>query len=192
MSKIDLWKNIFRHRDRVAVNVAGKTELLTDTQSYRFSEISELRASPEQTPFRNPLDDARYRLEDAAFRLMISEDEILAKAAAGGLRLYTDVAGKSGYWCRRDHEGNVSRSSVTTISSGLLKLRARACADLANHGRAIARTLDLCLANGDSQTGIDDTTIANLEAWGPGGKQFIPLHPLTIERNMVILLPPLN
>jgi len=191
VSKIGLWKNIFGHREKVAVDVGGKTELLTETQSYRFSEISEQQDAPPGPSYSNPLEDIRYKLSDAAFRLMISEDEVLAKAAAGDMRLYVDVAGASGYWCRCDHEGNVSQSSVTTIRSGWLRLRARACADLAKHGRAIVRTLDLCRTNDDSQTGLDGNTLANLRAWGAGEKQFFPLHPLTIERNMVVLLPPL-
>lgn len=138
MSKIGLWKNIFGHREKVAVDVGGKTELLTETQSYRFSEISEQQDAPPGPSYSNPLEDIRYKLSDAAFRLMISEDEVLAK-----------------------------------------------------HGRAIVRTLDLCRTNDDSQTGLDGNTLANLRAWGAGEKQFFPLHPLTIERNMVVLLPPL-
>ena len=191
MSKIGRWKSIFGHREKVAVKVGGRTELLTNTQSYRFSEISETRDAPLRPAYRNPVDETRYRLTDAAFRLMISEDEVLARAAAGGLHLYVDVAGKSGHWARRDLEGNVSQSSVSTIREGLLKLRSKACDDLAKHGRAIVRTLDLCRTNGLTTAGLDDDTVANLRAWGPGDKQFFPLHPITIGRDTVILLPPL-
>ena len=190
MSKIGLWKNIFGYREKVAVEVGGKTELLTNTQSFRFSEINEARDAPSRPSYRNPLEDACYRLKDAAFRLMISEDEVLEKAALGSLHLYVDVAGMSGHWCRRDQEGNVSQSSVTTIRSGRLMLRSKACADLAKHGRAIIRALDLGKSNDLSQAGIDENTLANLRAWGPGEKQFFPLHPLTVERGMVVLLPP--
>lgn len=190
MSKIGLWKNIFGHKEKIAVSVGGRTELLTATQSYRFSEISEQKHVPLKPSYKNPLEDARYALSDAAFRLMISEDEVLAKAAAGDMRLYIDVAGMSGHWCRRDHEGNVSQSSVATIGTGWLKLRSRACADLSKHGRAIVRTLDLCEMADASQTSLDENTRANLGAWGQGKKQFFPLHPLTIERDMVVLLPP--
>ncbi len=191
MSKIGRWKSIFRHREKVAVKVGGKTELLTNTQSFRLNEISEARDAPPRPAYRNPLDDTRYRLEDAAFRLMISEDEVLSRAAVGGLRLYVDVAGKSGHWARRDLEGNVSQSSVSTIRTGLLKLRSKACDDLAKHGRAVVRTLDLCRTNGLTTAGLDDDTLANLRAWGAGDKQFFPLHPISIERDTVILLPPL-
>lgn len=191
MSKVGLWKNIFGYREKVAVDVGGKTELLTQTQSYRFSEITEQKDAPSRPSYSNPLEDSRYTLSDAAFRLMITEDEVLAKAAAGELRLYIDVAGTSGHWSRRDHQGNVSQSSVATIQSGWLRLRSRACADLAKHGRAIVRTLDLCRGADASQTGLDNNTLANLSAWGAGAKQFSPLHPLTIERDMVVTLPPL-
>lgn len=190
MSKIGLWKNIFGHKEKVAVNVGGKTELLTQTQSFRFSEISEQKEVPSRPSYSNPLEDARYELSDAAFRLMISDDEVLARAAAGEMRLYVDVAGVSGHWCRRDHEGNVSQSSVATIGAGLLRLRSKACEDLSKHGRAIVRTLDLCEVADASQSSLDNNTLANLHAWGPGKKQFFPLHPLTIEPDMVVLLPP--
>ncbi len=192
MSKIGRWKSILGHREKVAVTVGGKTELLTDTQSFRFNEISETRGAPSRPECQNPLDDTRYSLADAAFRLMITEDEVLATAAAGGLRLYVDVAGKSGHWARRDPEGNVSQSSVSTIRSGLLKLRLRACADLAKHGRAVVNTLDLCRTHGVTSAGLDNDTLVNLRAWGPGDKQFFPLHPITIGRDAVVLLPPLT
>ncbi len=192
MSKISLWKSILGHKEKVPVDVGGRTELMTSTQSFRFSQLAGNRDAPAQAAYRNPLEDDRYRLEDAAFRLMIAEDDVLVEAAAGRLRLYVDVAGQSGHWCRQAHDGEVSQSTVATIRSGLLKLRSRACADLAKHGRAIVRTLDFCKVNGMSRAGIDNVTLANLEAWGPGDRQFFPLHPLTIEREMLYLLPPLN
>ena len=111
MSKIGLWKSILGHREKVAVKVGAKTEMLTDTQSFRFNEINETRDVSLRSAYRNPLEDSRYEIEDAAFRLMITVDEVLGRAAAGGLRLYVDVAGKSGHWARRDLKGNVSQSS---------------------------------------------------------------------------------
>jgi hypothetical protein len=189
MSRISMWKNIFGHREKVAVEVDGKIELLTDTQSFRFSEISEMRDISSRQSYRNPLEDTCYRLEDAAFRLMVSEDEVLEKAAGGDLHLYVNAAGMPGRWRRRDQEGNVSQSVVATVRSGMLMLRSKACADLSKHGRAIVRALDLGRSNELSQAGIDENTLANLRAWGPGEKQFFPLHPLRVERDMVVLLP---
>jgi len=192
MSKIGFWKNIFGHREKVVVDVGDKTELLTHTQSFRFSELAGKRDTPREAAYCNSLEDKRYRLDDAAYRLLIPQDEVLTKGAAGDLRLYVDVAGQSGHWCLHDRGGNVSQSTVSTIQSGLLKLQTGACGDLAKHGRAIVRALDLCTVNGHSHAGIDDATLANLRAWGPGDKRFFPLHPLTIEPGMIVLLSPLE
>lgn len=192
MSKIGLWKSVFGHREKVPVNVGDETALLTDTQSYRFNELNESRDSLPHEGYRNPLNDAHLCLKDAAFRLMVGEDEVLARAAAGRIRVYVDVAGKAGHWCHRGREGIISQSSVGTVRSGLLKLRSKACADLAKHGRSIVRTLDFCGAISTTQSDIDDDTLANLRAWGPGDLQFLPLHPLTIDKDLVLLLPPLE
>ena len=191
MSNIAQWKSIFAQREKVAVEVKGKTEMLTNTQAYRFKEISEERNPDTPADYVNPLDDTQYKLADAAFRLMIPEGEVLSRAEAGSLRLYVDMSGQSGHWARRDPEGNVSRSSVSTIRSGLLKLRAEACRDLAQHGRAIVKTLDLCNSIGAQRANLDHSTLSNLLAWGPGDKQFSPLHPITVERSSLLLLPPL-
>lgn len=192
MSKIGFWKNIFGHKEKVVVDVGDKTELLTHTQSFRFSELAGKRDMPPKAAYRNSLDDKRYRLDAAALHLMIPEDEVLAKGAAGDLRLYVDVAGQSGHWCLHDKGGNVSQATVSTIQSGLLKLQTGACGDLAKNGRAIVRALDFCTVNGHSGAGVDDDTLANLRAWGPGDKRFFPLHPLTIEPGMIVLLSPLE
>lgn len=192
MSNIGFWKNILRPKEKVAVDVGDKTELLTHTQSYRFRQIAENRDAPPQAAYRNPLENEHYCLEDAALRLMVSEDDVLAKGAAGNIRLYVDVAGQSGHWVLQEQNGTLSQSTVTTIRSGLLRLGTKACDHLSRHDRAMVRTLNLCGVNGISRAGLDDVTVANLLAWGPGDKQFFPLHPLTVERDMVVLLPPLS
>ncbi len=190
--KIGTWKKIFRYRDKVSVDVGGKTELLTHTQSFRFSQIAENRDVPSHAARCDPLEDEPYRLQDAALHLMVTEDDVLASGAAGVLPLYVDVAGRSGRWCRQDQSGDVSQSAVATIRSGLLRLQAKACADLARHGRAIVQSLNLCTAHGRSRAGVDDATLTDLRALGPGDLQFFPLHPLTVERDMVFLIPPLE
>jgi hypothetical protein len=191
MPKIGFWKSVLGPKERVPVKVGSKTELLTHTQSYRFDELSDsgrLRAPPVV----NPLEDARYSLEDATFRLMLSETDILRAAVDGDIRLYIDMAGQAGRWRRRDPDGVVSKSSVGIMKAGLMKLRGRACRELAESGRAVVRKLDFCKDAGTTRTGIDHDTLENLRAWGPGDTQFFPLHPLNVERSMVVLLPPLK
>ncbi len=190
--KIGTWKKIFRYREKVPVDVGGKTELLTHTQSFRFSQIADQRETPSRTAFGHLPEDEQYRLGDAALRLMITEDEVLARGAAGELLLYVDVAGQSGRWRRHDPGDDVNQSSVATIRSGLLRLQLKACADLARHGRAIVQALDLCTVNVHPRASVDDAALTGLQTLGPGELQFFPLHPLTVEREMVFLLPPLK
>ena len=192
MSRISRWKNILGYREKVAVNIGRKTEMLTHTQSFRFKEIAKGNNAPKLMSYRNPLEDSHYRLADAALSLMVKEDDILAKAAAGTLELYVDVAGTSGRWHHRDAEGHISQSSVTTMRCGWLKLRTNACVELEKRGHSIVHALDLRRTDGFTQASGNDNTLASLRAWGPGEKQFFPLHPLKIDRDGVILLPPLR
>jgi len=191
MPKIGFLKSVLGQKDRLPVKVGGKTELMTHTQSFRFNELQDPTSPSRTETYRNPLDEEHYSLEDAAFRLMLSEDDVLRKAAVGNIRLFIDVAGQAGHWRRLGPDGVVTRSSAGLISCGLLKLRKRACLELAKTGRAIVSTLDFCRKTGVTQSGIDQATLDNLRAWGPGDKQFFPLHPLNVERNMLVLLPPL-
>lgn len=68
MSKISFWKNVFLQKEKVAVDVGQKTELLTHTQSFRFRQIAENRDAPRHAGYHNPLENEHYRLEDAARR----------------------------------------------------------------------------------------------------------------------------
>ncbi len=192
MSKIGFWKNIFRYTEKVPVDVGDKTELLTHTQSFRFNQIAENRDASPHAACLNPLEKELYSLDDAAVRLMTSVDDVLTRGAAGNLGLYVDATGQSGHWVLQHEDGTLGQSTVTTIRSGVLRLGARACNELSRRGRTVVRTLKLCNINGLSRAGLDDVTVKNLLDWGPGDKQFYPLHPLNIERDMLILLPPLE
>ena len=191
MARIGFIRGVLGQKEKVSVKVGGKTELMTHTQSFRFNELADSKRESGTPAYHNPLDEARYSLADAAFRLMLSEDEVLRKAVAGNVRLYVDMAGQAGRWRRRGPDGIVSQSAVGMIGTGLLKLRERACHELDARGRAIVNTLDFCTVRGVSDAGFDQATLDNLRAWGPGDKQFFPLHPLNVERDMLVLLPPL-
>ena len=56
---------------------------------------------------------------------------------------------------------------------------------------AVVRMLEFCRTNAQ-RSGLDNFTLQNLMAWGPGDKQFLPLHPLDVDRATVLLLPPLS
>ena len=96
-----------------------------------------------------------------------------------------------GNWQRRDTDGSISRSAQTIIGSGLLKLRMESCKDLVRNGRAIVCALDFCEVTDAASAGLDAESQLQLAAWGSGKIHFSPLQPLTVERNMLVLVPPL-
>ena len=82
MSKFSLWKNVFEHREKVPVKVGGKTELLTNTQSYRFSEISEARDAPITRAFGLVLGRAPTATERAAAETVVARHGLRALCRA--------------------------------------------------------------------------------------------------------------
>ncbi len=193
MAKTGSWMKILGNtgKQKVLVRVGEKMEQLTETQSYRFVELTKTEASKNDASSVNPLDDLRYGLEDAAFRLMISEDELLQRAAAGTIRLYSDASGLTGRWQRGQVDIDAVRSSARLLKSGFLALSVDACAELANKGRARVTVFELPASANPAGTNVDQETLQALSAWGHGNKQFQPQEPVEIDRNDVVLLSPL-
>ena len=192
MLKIARWKKILGHseKQKVLVEVSGKTEVMTDTQSYRFEELTSSRDTEKVAADRNPLDDPHYKLQDAAFRLMITEDELLQKAAAGSIFLYVDSAGLQGHWRRRNAAGEIHESALKVSKSGLLALDQKTCKELATSGKAQVSSLHFRPRSDLSILNFDQETLATLIAWG-GNRQFCLQDPMQISRDEVLLLPPL-
>lgn len=192
MLKIAQWKKILGHseKQKVLVEVSGKAEVMTDTQSYRFEELTSTRDAEKSVTERNPLDDPQYKLKDAAFRLMITEDELLQKAAAGSIFLYIDTAGLQGHWQRRNADGKIHESGMKVSKSGLLALDQKTCKELAASGSAQVSILHFRPRSDLSMLNIDPDTLATLIAWG-GNRQFCLQDPMRISRDEVLLLPPL-
>lgn len=192
MTRIGRWKRILGStgKQKVLVNVAGKEARMTKTQSYRFSELSEQRGTSSQAASRNPLEESRYGLEDAAFRLLIGEDQLLRKAASGSVRLHTDAAGLTGRWQRGDGATAV-KSSLFALKSGFLALSAESCNELLQKGFTSISFLDFCSSADPAAANIDSDTLATLQAWGSGRKRFCLEEPVLVDRNKVVLLAPL-
>lgn len=190
MSKLSQWKKILGHstKPKVAVQVAGKSEQMTQTQSYRFEELAAKRGDADASLDNNPLSESSYTLGDAAFRLMLSEDELLQRAAAGSVYLYVETSGLSGRWRCRAADGSVVMSSSQTLGSGLLALGCAACRDLAD--AETAQVTALC--------STPQTHGAPPDAWIGEGKRggepdlFLLADPLLVSRDGVALLPPLS
>lgn len=191
MSKIEHLKRILggTGKQKVLVSVGGKDAHLTETQSYRFSELSGQREVDSQST-NNPLEESRYALGDAAFRLLISEDQLLRKAAAGSVRLYTDAAGLTGRWQLGDG-GDAVKSSFRALKSGFLALSTESCHELMQTGSTSVSVLDFCSNADPAATNIDNDTLETLQAWGQGHKQFYLQHPIHVDRYKVVLMAPL-
>ena len=190
MAKAGTRKGLFGHKEKVLVDVGGELQEMTDTQSYRFGELEKARRElPAQ---RNPLDEDRYTLESAAFRLMTSEDDVLKKAIAGRFSVYVDASGLSGHWRRRDSQGNSSQSDLATIRGGLLRLRRETLVEVKEKGRASVKALYYCAVAANTDQRLDRETRDNLHAWGPGDLKFFPVKPMTIDRGQLLLLSPLS
>lgn len=190
MSKLSQWKKILSHtaKPKVAVRVAGKSEQMTQTQSYRFEELNARREDAGASADSNPLSQSSYSLSEAALRLMVTEDDLLRRAAAGSVYLYVDAAGLSGRWRCRAQDGSVVLSSSQTLGAGFLALACAACGDLVDNGSA--RVTALCSTL--------QTRGAPPDAWIGHGERsgepdlFMLTEPLPVGRDIVLLLPPLK
>ncbi len=193
MPKFNQWKKILGHTEKpkVRVQVSGKAEVMTDTQSIRFDELTKRRDTGKPAVDRNPLEESTYGLEDAAFRLMITEDQLLHEAAAGSICLYTDAAGLQGDWQNGDAAGEILQTTAKMLKSGLLALDQKDCQELAVSGSALVATLYYHAGSDQTALNIDAGTRATLLNSERESRQFCLRQPLRIGRSDVLLLPPL-
>ena len=193
MPKISQWRKILGHTEKpkVRVQVSGKAQEMTDTQSIRFDELTKKRDAGKPAADRNPLEESTYGLEDASLRLMITEDQLLHEAAAGSIYLYADAAGLPGHWQRSDTAGEILQSPVNVLKSGLLAIDQKSCQELAVAGRTHVSTLDYHATSDPTALNIDPETLATFATWGSGSRQFCLQQPLRIGRGDVLLLSPL-
>ena len=188
------YKKILRHiiKPKVSVKVGRKVAEMTDTQAYRFAELSQGDAELQQEPEGNPFEQLRYSLEEAAFRLMIDEDEILRRAASGTIGLYVNAAGFEGRWRRLDASGNVRESSMRTLRCGYLALTELSCRDLASNDNTRILLAELPASPVDAGLELDGETLQELSAWGGEKKCFCLHETRTVSRSDIALLAPLS
>ncbi len=193
MPKISQWRKILGHTEKpkVRVQVSGKAEVMTDTQSIRFEELTQKRDAGKPAVARNPLEESTYGLEDASFRLMITEDQLLQKAAAGSIDLYVDAAGLPGHWQHDEAASEILQTPAKMLKSGLLALDQKSCQELAVTGITRVSTLDFRSAADPTALNIDPDTLATLLTWGSGNRRFCLSKPVQVSRGDVLLLSPL-
>jgi hypothetical protein len=187
------WKKIFGNRKpTVPVRVGDNAEEMTETQAYRFDELTQTDQQDARPVNDNPLDQSRYSLADAAFRLMTDEADLLQRAAANSIKLYTDVAGLAGRWRRMDGNGDAVESSLRTLRSGYLELSTLSCLDLASIGSTNVSVFELPDIFDPSTLELDAETLRDLSAWGSEKKCFCVTEPKRVSTDEVILLAPLS
>ncbi len=193
MSKSVQWKKIFGYTKKptVKVRLGDRLEKLTDTQAYRFEELNQKNTEERPTESRNPFEESRYSLEDAAFRRMVGEEAILEMAASGSIDLYTSVAGLAGCWRREAIDGSVIDSPEVTLRSGYLALTLDGCRDLATHGRTHASSFEFKRLPDPSVTDLDRATLAVLSTWDDSERSFVAREPKWVDKDDIVLLAPL-
>lgn len=193
MPKIAQWKKILGHaeKEKVRVSVGPKVEEMTVTQSYRFDQLSKTWKA-ESVPVENPLEQSRYTLTEAAFRLQQDETRILEKAVAGAVLVYVNAAGLQGYWRRGVTADDASQTSLQTLVSGYLALTAQSCRGLLTGGGAKVSILEFLCPQDRTASDFDPQQLAALEAWGDGRKFFCLPEPLYVEPENLVLMAPLT
>ncbi len=187
------WKKLFGRSKKptVEVQVGDKAEVMTETQAYRFDELAQTGNRSRDAANDNPLEQSRYSLEEAAFRLMTSEAELVQRAAAGSLPLYTNAAGLTGRWRRIDANGEVVESSVRPVKSGCLRVPVAACKELALEGSARVTVLEYPADPELADLKLEHVITLELAAWGNEKKVFCLDAPQRVDLASVVLLPPL-
>jgi len=191
--KVSRWKMIFGHqKPKTPVQVGNKAEEMTDTQAYRFNELTHADRRDAMPRNDNPLDQSRYTLDEAAFRLMTDEADILQRAASGAVKLYANAAGLEGRWRRLDGKGDSVESSLRTLRSGFLELTAVSCMELASYGGTDVLVFELPDIPDPSFLDLDAETLQELSAWGSEKKCFCLGEPKRVGRDEIVLLSPLS
>ncbi len=193
MPKASRWKKIFGNyrKPTVKVQVGEKDEEMTDTQAFRFRELTQTATRDAPVMNGNPLEQSRYTLEQAAFRLMASEVDVLQRAASGSIGLYADVAGLEGRWRRLDRDGDTMESSLRALRSGYLGLTSHSCQELALTGGTNIYVFEFPDVSDLSVLDLDFETLQELSAWGSEKKCFCLREPRWLDRDSIVLLAPL-
>lgn len=192
MAKSQALKKFFAQAKKtVPIKIGSKLMQFTTTQAVRLGELADRRRDAADGGPARGLDQSRYSLEDAAFRLLQSEDMLLAQAADGKQLLYVDAAGLDGRWMCRNPQGEVLQSNVQTLERGYLALIDKDARTLHSQGHCDVSILELVLPPDATAAKLPRAVMTALQAWGEHKKVFRLETPLRVERQSVVLLAPL-
>jgi len=193
MSRIGRWKEVFgkSEKPKMTVRTRDSFEELTDTQAYRFEELTNGSDGVRSSENENPFDQSRYSLGDVAFRLMTTELDVLGRAASGTIDLFVPVDGLAGRWRYLAPDGRATISSGMVLRSGYLALTIGACEKLAEFDNIEVEMLVFPKLADPAALGFDGETQAVLSTSGNKRISFYLTTSREIDRDGVVIMAPL-
>ena len=179
-------------KKKVTIPVGSELVQFTNTQAGRLQELVEYRRRDPEPGQANAFEKPRYTLEESAFRLLVTEEHLLQKAASESVDLYINVADLQGFWRYKAADGRSLQSTVQTLLSGYLALTTNSCRDLAEKGGSNVTVLELRCPSDPSAMDLEGEIVAALSVWGEGRKFFYLQEPLWVDREKIVLMAPLT
>ena len=190
MSKPQGLRRFFQNaRKTVPVKLGSKIMQFTATQAIRLGELADIRRDTGK--HQVILDRSNYSLEDAAMRLLLSEDEVIGKAIRHELSLYVSIADVPGQWMCRTESGEVLKAQEQTCISGYLALIDKDLRALATYGVCGVHILELRIPPDPESLAIPKSVTSALAAWGTATKVFRLSEVMQVDRSKIRLMPPL-
>jgi hypothetical protein len=171
--------------------VGGRLWHITDTQAGRLEELTDYRRRDAEPGQASAIEKPRYTLQESAFRLLATEEQLLQKAASGLVDLYIDVANLQGLWRYKAADGRSLQSTVQSLRSGYLALTTNSCRELAENGGSNVTALELRCPSDPSAVNLEVEIVAALSVWGDGIKLFCLQEPLWVDKEKIVLMAPL-
>jgi len=181
----------FAPAKKVPIKVGNKTMQFTSTQAVRLNELADRRRAANDDDAAHGIEQPRYALEDAAFRLLQTEEIVMAQAADCKFPVYVDASGLEGTWMARTADGDVLKSSVQTLERGYLALMAKDVQRLMQTGECDISILEFSLPPDPSAAELPNAVVTALGCWGDAKKVFRLQQPLRVDRAMIYLMAPL-
>jgi hypothetical protein len=179
-------------KKKLPIRVGGKLVRFTDTQAGRLEELTDYKRREPEPGEANALEQPRYTLKESAFRLLVTEEQLLQKARSGLVNLYIDVADLQGLWRYKAADGHSQHSTVQLLRSGYLALTTNSCRELAEKGGCNVTALELRCPSDPSAMNLEVEIVAALSVWGDGQKLFCLEEPLWVDRERIVLMAPLT
>ena len=186
-----LRKFLAQAKKTVPIKIGNKLMQFTTTQAVRLGELADRRRDASDGGPAQGLDQPRYSLEDAAFRLLQSEDMLLAQAADGKHALYVDITGQAGRWMCRNADGEVLQSNVQPAERGFLAMIDKDVRTLHQQGHCDVSIVELVLPPDEAAADIPHAVMTALQAWGDARKAYRLETPMRVDRQSVYLMAPL-